>query len=207
MMASALRGSRIATSVAYVGSRQSIRCCVVSLPPRCRLISSTPSLCAADNKHRKKLHIGFSSLSNTLPFDEPSNNSGKVGDKELDPRASIMLTALRGGVSSFDCPAPPLLEKNTVQSNCWLANRQSEINIGNAFDQAWEALLEEDDGEAIRAMDGSATISMRCGYRAAVVLSEEQANDVKNDIATDDCQEREGKFHGDARVNILFAGR
>jgi hypothetical protein len=209
MMASALRGSRIATSVAYVGSRQSIRCCVVSLlPPRCRLISSTSALCTADNKHREKLHIGFSSLSNTLPFDEPSNNSqGKVGDKELDPRASIMLTALRGGVSSFDCPAPPLLEKNTVQSNCWLANRQSEINIGNAFDQAWEALLEEDDGEAIRAMDGSATISMRCGYRAAVVLSEEQANDVKDDLAINDCQEREGKFHGDARVNILFAGK
>jgi len=126
-----------------------------------------------------------------------------------------MLTALRGGVSSFDCPAPPLIEKN-IQSSCkdgtmcWMANRQSEVNIGNAFDQAWEALLEEDDGEALNVTTGegsAATITCRLGYRAAVVLSEKDANDAKDDTAINDFQEREGKFHGDTRVNVLFAGK
>lgn len=127
-----------------------------------------------------------------------------------------MLTALRGGVSKFDCPAPPLIEKNNIQSSnkdgitCWMSNRQSEVNIGNAFDQAWEALLEEDDGEAqnVTAGEGSAaTITCRLGYRAAVVLSKEDANDAKDDTAINDSQEREGKFHGDTRVNVLFAGK
>ena len=188
------------------------------------MFSSTSFLHNADNNnahhHRKpqrqKLNIGFASLSNTLPFEAPSDtNNGKVGDKELDPRASIMLTALRGDVSSFDCPAPPLIEKNIQSSRmdgtmCWMANRQSEVNIGNAFDQAWEVLLEEDDGEAmnVTAGDGSAaTISSRLGYRAALVLSEKDANDAKDDTTITDCQEREGKFHGDNRVNLLFPGK
>jgi len=199
-----------------------------SIPsPSCfRVFSSTSTLQGVENTHqhhhhslrRQKLHIGFASLSNTLPFEAPSNtnNGGKVGDKELDPRASIMLTALRGGVSKFDCPAPPLIEKNNIQSSnkdgitCWMSNRQSEVNIGNAFDQAWEALLEEDDGEAqnVTAGEGSAaTITCRLGYRAAVVLSKEDANDAKDDTAINDSQEREGKFHGDTRVNVLFAGK
>ena len=183
--------------------------------------STTSSLQSEDIKkyhehslQREKLHIGFASLSNTLPFDAPPNN-GRVGDKELDPRATIMLTALRGGVSSFDCPAPPLIEKN-IQSSCkdgmlcWSANRQSEINIGNAFDQAWEALLEEDDGEArnVTAGHGSAaTITCRLGYRAAIVLSESDAKDAKDDTTVNDSLEREGKFHGDARINLLYAGK
>lgn len=130
-----------------------------------------------------------------------------------------MLTALRGEISSFDCPAPPLIEDKNIQSSskdgttCWMANRQSEVNIGNAFDQAWEALLEEDDGEARNVTAGgdegssAATITCRLGYRAAVVLSEEDANDAKDDIAINDCQEREEKFNGDTRVNVLFSGK
>lgn len=102
---------------------------------------------------------------------------------------------------------------------CWMANRQSEVNIGHAFDQAWEALLEEDDGEAQRAMEGvnnsvasderrsAATITCRLGYRAAVVLSEHDAKDAKDHITMNDCQEREGRFHGDARVNVFYAGK
>ncbi len=196
----------------------------LSPPPCLRAFSSTSILHNVDNTHhyhhspqRQKLHIGFASLSNTLPFEmTPSNTTnGRVGDKELDPRASIMLTALRGGVRSFDCPAPPLIEKNIQSSDkdgtfCWMANRQSEVNIGNAFDQAWEALLEEDDGEAMNVTAGegsAATITCRLGYRSAVVLSERDAKDAKDDATITDCQEREGKFHGDTRVNVLFPGK
>ena len=126
-----------------------------------------------------------------------------------------MLTALRGEVSSFDCPAPPLIEKNIQSSSmdgtmCWMANRQSEVNIGNAFDQAWEVLLEEDDSEALNVTAGegsAATITCRLGYRAAVVLSEKDANDAKDDTTITDCQEREAKFNGDTRVNVLFPGK
>lgn len=126
-----------------------------------------------------------------------------------------MLTALRGGVASFDCPAPPLIEKNITSSDkdgtmCWMANRQSEVNIGNAFDQAWEALLEEDDSDALNVTAGegsAATITTRLGYRSAIVLSEADAKDAKDDTTITDCQEREGKFHGDTRVNVLFPGK
>ncbi|KAL7426557.1 hypothetical protein ACHAXM_000507 [Skeletonema potamos] len=214
----------IASGVSY-GSKIGCRSRTLLLPPpSCfKVFSSTSTLRSAEKTthhhrslRRQKLHIGFASLSNAIPFEVPSNTiNGKVGDKELDPRASIMLTALRGGVSNFDCPAPPLIEKNIQSSckdenTCWMANRQSELNIGNAFDQAWDALLEEDDGEAqnVTAGEGSAvTIACRLGYRAAVVLSEEDANDAKDDIAINDCQEREGKFHRDTRVNVLFAGK
>lgn len=188
-------------------------------PPCLRAFSSTSTLHNnVGNTHhasqRQKLHIGFASLSNTLPFETPSNTN-RVGDKELDPRASIMLTALRGGVASFDCPAPPLIEKNITSSDkdgtmCWMANRQSEVNIGNAFDQAWEALLEEDDSEALNVTAGegsAATITTRLGYRSAVVLSERDAKDAKDDTTINDSQEREGKFHGDTRVNVLFPGK
>ena len=146
-----------------------------------------------------------------------------MGDTELDPRATIMLTALRGGVASFDCPAPPLIENDKSLSSsgnaegastvCWDANRQSEVQVANAFDQAWDALLEEDDGEAMHVLRGEGdasaiTLSCRLGYRSAVVLSEDDVKDaIDSTEESNDCIEREGKFDGDAQVGMLHAGK
>ena len=177
------------------------------------------------NEHqRQKLHIGFASLSTSLPFspesEYTSNGNGNkqlVGDTELDPHASIMLTSLRGGVTNFDTPAPPLIESNKVlpssgadSKTCWNANRQSEIQIANALDQAWDFLVDEDDSEAKHILDGneSITISCRLGYRSAVVLSDESIKDAMDSTeTTNDSNERENKFEGDARVGMLFAGK
>jgi len=94
-----------------------------------------------------------------------------------------------------------------------------------AFDQAWAALLEEDDAEARHVLHGKeydeddngsnggssgccVTMTCRLGYRSAVVLSEEDVKDAKDITKNNiDCQEREGKFSGDARVGVLFAGK
>jgi len=128
-----------------------------------------------------------------------------------------MLTSMRGGVSNFDCPAPPLIESNkslpsSAESlTCWQANRQSEVQISTAFDQAWEALLEEDDSEASHVLHGedgrTTTMTCRLGYRSAVVLSDEDIKDAKDSTDNSDCHEREGTFDGDARVGVLFAGK
>ena len=112
-----------------------------------------------------------------------------------------MLTALRGGVSAMDCPAPPLLDGSGSfnSPSCWIANRQSEIDTANSLDVAWKALEEEDDGEAMAALypEGAAvTITTRLGYRAAV-----SAQGVD-----DDEKEMEGKFEGDAKVGVLDSG-
>jgi len=131
-----------------------------------------------------------------------------------------MLTSLRGGVSNFDCPAPPLIESNkqivsgVESTTCWNANRATEVQIATAFDQAWDALLEEDDDEAMAVLRGDSgggvtTMTCRLGYRSAVVLSDDDVKDAM-DIPTNDnndCQEREGNFEGDARVGMLFAGK
>ena len=175
------------------------------------------------NTHqRDKLHIGFASLSNTLPFDPSDNNTESnkqqlVGDTELDTQATIMLTALRGGVTKFDIPAPPKIESNKVlpPSNansitCWNANRQSEVQLSKSFDQAWNALLEEDDTEAQHVLNDNGTvitIASRLGYRSAVVLSDEEVHDAMDNTDINDSQEREDKFTGDARVGMLFAGK
>ena len=184
---------------------------------------------------RHKLHIGFASLSSTLPFSSPpptsSPEDGGKNDTKLDPRSSIMLTALRGGVSSFDCPSPPLIDapNNTGKSTfvpsqennlspCWYANRQSEIQMVQAVNQAWSTLLEEDDGEAMQALkvannnegekESVVTISCRLGYRSAVVVSEDtSSSSYANSETNNDYQEREGSFPGDARVGLLFPGK
>ncbi|KAL9188977.1 hypothetical protein ACHAXT_011467 [Thalassiosira profunda] len=196
-----------------------------ALLPRCDVMGAT-------NKHahhppknldqRHRLHIGFASLSSALPFtseettmDEPSKL--RAGDTALDPQATIMLTSLRGGVSSFDCPAPPSIESNkrlpsgAESTTCWSANRQSEVQLARAFDQAWEELVEEDDSEALRVLNGeegaSVTMTCRLGYRSAVVLSEDEVKDAKDTTETNDCVEREGAFGGDARVGMLYAGK
>ncbi|KAL3801093.1 hypothetical protein HJC23_002386 [Cyclotella cryptica] len=175
-----------------------------------RLLSTTtPHLHPRNESKRHKLHIGFTSLSTTLPFSSPDQTPATT---PLDPRASIMLTALRGGVSALDCPAPPLLLDGSGSiggESCWTANRQSEIGMASALEQAWMALMEEDDGEAVRALrwlgeeDGGGdgvTITCRLGYRAAVVLSQDV------EASGEDAREGEGMFEGDARVGVLDGG-
>ncbi|KAL7481293.1 hypothetical protein ACHAW6_006972 [Cyclotella cf. meneghiniana] len=175
-----------------------------------RLFSTTaPHLHQRNELTRHKLHIGFTSLSTTLPFSSPESASDNSNATTLDPRSSIMLTALRGGVSALDCPAPPLLDgTGTIGGeSCWAANRQSEIVTADALDRAWGALLEEDDGEAMRVLrsgeeEGGAgvTITCRLGYRAAVVPSRETEG------READAREMEGAFEGDARVGVLDPG-
>jgi hypothetical protein len=162
---------------------------------------------------RHKLHIGFASLANTLPFSSPETSStDEHPSSSMDPRASIMLTALRGGVSSLDCPAPPLMDGDASsfeKESCWRSNRQAEVQMANALDEAWGVLMEEDDGEAMRALHGNAdgddgaavTISTRLGYRSAAVLSDETGSGYENDV-----QEKEGAFTWDARVGVLHPG-
>jgi hypothetical protein len=121
-----------------------------------------------------------------------------------------MLTALRGGVSAMDCPAPPSLDGSGSfnATSCWAANRQSEIDTANSLDAAWDVLVEEDDGEAMAALfhpDGAAvSITTRLGYRAAVTASSvgQSIDDNNNTDAT----EMENVFDGDFRVGVLDPG-
>jgi len=210
--------------IAVKNSRYTVvRSSLCRYPTFRQFASTSTSYNDVKNTHqRDKLHIGFASLSNTLPFDPPDNNTESkqqlVGDTELDTQATIMLTALRGGVTKFDTPSPPTIESNKVlpPSNansitCWNANRQSEVQLAKSLDQAWNALLEEDDNEANHVLndndDTVVTIASRLGYRSAVVLSDEEVHDAMDNADINDCQEREGKFTGDARVGMLFAGK
>lgn len=173
-----------------------------------RSFSATIPQFQGHKSNRRKLQIGFTSLSTNLPFSQnktlesPGILHTKAHDaSELDPRASIMLTALRGGVSAIDCPAPPLLDGSGSLSSpsCWISNRQGDIDTANSLDAAWETLVEEDDGEAMAALysDGAAvSITTRLGYRAAVSAR-----------GTDEDEtEQEGKFIGDSRIGVLDPG-
>eukprot|EP00569_Conticribra_weissflogii_P010442 CAMPEP_0171386624 /NCGR_PEP_ID=MMETSP0879-20121228/39588_1 /TAXON_ID=67004 /ORGANISM="Thalassiosira weissflogii, Strain CCMP1336" /LENGTH=203 /DNA_ID=CAMNT_0011898943 /DNA_START=123 /DNA_END=730 /DNA_ORIENTATION=- len=99
-----------------------------------------------DHRHqkaRRKLQIGFASLS-TLPFSSPPQQQSQSQSQSqsqhphsptLDPRTTILLTALRGSVLSLDCPSPPAIDGRTTPSSafratpdndgapCWHANR------------------------------------------------------------------------------------
>ena len=201
-----------------------------------RQISSSTFIAASHNtKHalpkkneeqRIKLHIGFASLSNTLPFTaaESSDNKQLVGDTELDTQTIIMLTSLRGGITNFDTPAPPTIDSNnkTLHSGvnsttCWNANRTSEKQLLKSFNQAWDVLVEEDDDEANHVVSEKSIITLSCrlGYRSAVVLSndvlkDEMDNNNHSSLMEEeqsDWNEREGKFVGDARVGMLYAGK
>ena len=168
--------------------------------PSYRVFSANQHLHDCNKSKRHKLHIGFTSLSaNTNPFSSTEN--AKDPSSLLDPRASIMLTALRGGVLAMDCPAPPLLDGSGSFNSplCWIANRQSEIDTADSLDVAWKALEDEDDGEAISALysEGAAvTITTKLGFRAAVSA----------DGIDDDVKEMEGKFEGDAKIGVLDPG-
>ena len=216
--------NRIGHRIAVKSSRDTVRSSLCRQHTIRHVASTSTAYNDVKNTHqRDKLHIGFASLSNTLPFDPPDNNTESkqqiVGDTELDTQATIMLTALRGGVTKFDTPAPPTIESNKVlpPSNyansitCWNANRQSEVQLAESLDQAWNALLEEDDNEANHVLnndnDTVITIASRLGYRSAVVLSDEDVHDAMDNTEINDSQEREGKFTGDARVGMLFAGK
>jgi len=178
------------------------------LCPSIRSFSATIPHLERHKSNRHKLQIGFTSLSTNLPFSQNKTlesteiSRNQVHDApKLDPRASIMLTALRGGVSAMDCPAPPLLDVSGSLSSpsCWISNRQGEIDMVNSLEAAWATLVEEDDGEAMAALysDGSAvSITTRLGYRAAV-----SARGVDEDE-----KEKEGKFLGDSRIGVLDTG-
>ncbi|KAL7470902.1 hypothetical protein ACHAXS_011188, partial [Conticribra weissflogii] len=102
------------------------------------------------------------------------------------------------------------------EAPCWRANRSSQVQLADSLEGAWKVLEEEeDDGEAVEALEGGVTVSMRVGYRSAVCVAENE--EVEVDGCDDDCaegegtnhldyREREGKFPGDARVSLLFAG-
>ena len=175
-----------------------------------------------DGNGGNALRIGFASLANALPFSSPPETpeapeNGSHSAEALDPCAAIVLTALRHGVSRFDCPAPPLIERHAEPpaasadgATCWKQNRQSEVNISTALDRAWDAWSEEnEDGEA----EEGRTISVACklGYRSAAVFSDEKATEDsegtdRTGSSNTDFQEREGAFEGDARVGMLFPG-
>ncbi|KAL7549634.1 hypothetical protein ACHAWF_012899, partial [Thalassiosira exigua] len=170
-------------------------------------------------RHRRKLHVGFASLSDALPFEPSPDERDLVGDAALDPRATVMLAALRGGVRGFDVPAPlsvlrPPTDEAAASAGaagtaCWDANRSGEGQILKALDQARKTLKEEDDEEARAALGvvGKVVLIARLGYRAAVALSPEEARDASDGMGEEcDGREREGVFPDDARVGLLRPG-
>ena len=138
--------------------------------------------------HRSKLHVGFASSL----FDSPPLTSND-GESSTDaPIIETMLTAIRSGVSNFDCPAPPS-PMNAGVTSCWRANRESEVRIITALEHA----LEKSTNDGTNRCQLGVSLTSRLGYRSALISS---SIDRRSKMADNDRNEAEGTFDGDSRA-------
>ena len=153
---------------------------------------------SSSHDHRSKLHVGFaSSLFDSPPL--PSNDGTSSTDTRI---IETMLTAIRSGVSKFDCPAPPS-PMNANVTSCWRANRESEVILITALEHA----LDEDEStsDGTNRCQLNVALTSRLGYRSALILpSSINGQSKMAEVDDNDRNEAEGKFDGDSRAGTTM---
>ena len=136
------------------------------------------------------MHVGFASSL----FDSPPLKSND-GESSTDaPIIEAMLTAIRSGVSNFDCPAPPSPMNEGV--TCWRANRESEVRIITALEHA----LEKSTNDGTNRCQLGVSLTSRLGYRSALISSSIDGRSKMAEVDDNNRREAEGTFDGDSRA-------